>query len=83
VLFQCTATCGSDIQTRDVICIKKLDKRLFAVVGSENCKEHRKPNTKQDCPEQRACPAEWFTTKWSQVGWAAKDTVHEGHFLAL
>lgn len=64
---QCTATCGSSTQTRDVVCIKKVNKKLLAVVGSENCKEHKKPDTMRPCPDQPECPSQWYMTRWSKV----------------
>ncbi|XP_060551939.1 thrombospondin type-1 domain-containing protein 4-like isoform X2 [Ruditapes philippinarum] len=63
---KCTATCGSSVQTRDVVCMKKLERNMIAVVGAENCKEHPKPETQKPCPTLPDCPAMWFMTKWSQ-----------------
>ena len=65
--FQCSATCGSSVKTRDVVCMKKLGEELFAIVDEENCQGKRRPATEELCPELEPCPAEWFNTKWTEV----------------
>ncbi|KAL4228064.1 hypothetical protein ACF0H5_013500 [Mactra antiquata] len=63
---KCTATCGTALQTRDVVCLKKLEHKLFTVVKEVNCKEQKKPDTKRPCPNLPECEPEWYMTKWSQ-----------------
>ncbi|XP_056022743.1 thrombospondin type-1 domain-containing protein 4-like isoform X2 [Ostrea edulis] len=63
---ECTSTCGSGVQERYVICVKKLDKKLFTIVGKENCRGRDKPETKRACGELPPCQPEWFMTPWSK-----------------
>ncbi|KAJ8304410.1 hypothetical protein KUTeg_017993 [Tegillarca granosa] len=60
------ASCGTGIKRRDVICMKKLGKLLFAVVNEENCEGKPKPKSEQPCDQLPPCPAEWFMTSWTQ-----------------
>ncbi|XP_052793275.1 thrombospondin type-1 domain-containing protein 4-like isoform X2 [Mya arenaria] len=63
---ECSSTCGTAVQSRDVVCIKKLDKKLFAVVEAVNCKRSSKPDTSRPCPGLPECPAQWHMTHWTQ-----------------
>ncbi|KAK3108606.1 hypothetical protein FSP39_011779 [Pinctada imbricata] len=62
----CSSTCGEGNQTRNIVCIKKLGEKLFAIVGEENCAGRDKPTTTRSCGKLPACPSEWFMTEWSQ-----------------
>ncbi|XP_052283234.1 uncharacterized protein LOC127880047 isoform X1 [Dreissena polymorpha] len=63
---QCSATCGMAVQTRDVVCMKKVDKDLFAIVDKENCKRSKRPEMSRACASQPPCPSQWHTTQWTQ-----------------
>lgn len=67
VLFQCSSTCGSGVQERSVICVKKLDKKLFTIVGKENCRGRDKPEMERPCEQLPPCQPQWFITPWTQV----------------
>lgn len=63
---QCSATCGTAVQTRDVVCMKRLKRGAYSAVKEVNCVEQTKPESEKSCPEQTECPPEWFVTNWSQ-----------------
>ncbi|XP_078314081.1 thrombospondin type-1 domain-containing protein 4-like isoform X3 [Crassostrea virginica] len=63
---ECSSTCGSGVQERSVICVKKLDKKLFTIVGKENCRGRDKPEMERPCEELPPCQPEWFMTPWTQ-----------------
>uniref|UniRef100_A0A8W8I7F3 PLAC domain-containing protein n=1 Tax=Magallana gigas TaxID=29159 RepID=A0A8W8I7F3_MAGGI len=63
---ECSSTCGSGVQERSVICVKKLDKKLFTIVGKENCRGRDKPEMERPCEQLPPCQPQWFMTPWTQ-----------------
>ncbi|XP_062579392.1 thrombospondin type-1 domain-containing protein 4-like isoform X1 [Saccostrea cucullata] len=63
---ECSSTCGSGKKERSVICVKKLDKKLFTIVGKENCRGRDKPKTEAPCEQLPPCQPSWFMTPWSK-----------------
>lgn len=63
---ECSSTCGSGVQERSVICVKKLDKKLFTIVGKENCRGRDKPEMERPCEQLPQCQPQWFMTPWTQ-----------------
>ena len=58
-------SCGRGVESRDVICVKKLGQAL-AVVGDENCDAANAPERTQPC-ERAECLAAWYMTAWTEV----------------
>ncbi len=57
----CDAHCGSQIQTRKVVCSDENGN----VFPNKACDQNRIPETTQLCPELPACTSLWFTSEWS------------------
>ncbi|XP_025078046.1 uncharacterized protein LOC112554480 [Pomacea canaliculata] len=63
---QCTATCGSGVRSRDVVCMKALPGGFLSIVGEENCAPNDKPTTTQSCDQLPPCSPQWYMTSWSE-----------------
>ncbi|KAL8586445.1 hypothetical protein ACOMHN_050040 [Nucella lapillus] len=63
---QCNATCGEAWRTREVVCMKKHGRRLWGVVGKENCLRKERPPTRELCSNLLPCQPEWYMTHWSE-----------------
>ncbi|XP_048225021.1 thrombospondin type-1 domain-containing protein 4 [Perognathus longimembris pacificus] len=60
---QCSVECGSGVQQREVICVRK-DEAAFAVLDPHACSSLERPPRQQPCRRQ-PCGAAWFSTEWS------------------
>ena len=57
----CDVKCGSQIQTRSVICSSE-DGNVFS---NEHCDQSKAPETQRLCTELAPCDALWHTSEWS------------------
>lgn len=70
---QCSAECGTGVQTRRVLCETNSDE--------ESCDESSRPETSRDCSSNRTCSGQWFTGPWTEcsascdVGEQVRDVV--------
>ncbi|XP_067205894.1 thrombospondin type-1 domain-containing protein 4 isoform X2 [Linepithema humile] len=55
---QCSAECGTGVQTRRVLCETNSD--------DEYCDESNRPETSRDCLSNRTCSGQWFTGPWTE-----------------
>lgn len=55
---ECSAECGTGIQTRKVFCEKNPEE--------EFCDESTRPETSKICLSDRTCSGQWFTGPWSE-----------------
>ncbi|GJQ76338.1 hypothetical protein Trydic_g2060 [Trypoxylus dichotomus] len=63
---ECSAKCGSGVQTRKVFCTKPTDDG-FKKVESSNCDPLKKYDAVQNCTAAiKECPGEWFTGPWTK-----------------
>ncbi|XP_012867367.1 PREDICTED: thrombospondin type-1 domain-containing protein 4 [Dipodomys ordii] len=60
---QCSVECGSGVQQREVICVRK-DENAFVVLDPQECSSLERPPRQQPCRRQ-PCGATWFSTEWS------------------
>ncbi|XP_070211907.1 thrombospondin type-1 domain-containing protein 4-like isoform X2 [Littorina saxatilis] len=63
---KCNSTCGEAWRAREVTCMKKHGRRLWSVVGKENCLRKERPPTKEMCTDLPLCQPEWYMTHWSE-----------------
>lgn len=74
---QCSAGCGSGIQTRRVFCGKTEDDVVTKVDDSKCDPDKRYDNTTECHVPADQCKGEWFTSHWSEVCWSfAKKILH-------
>ena len=67
-MFQCSAKCGSGIQTRKVFCATFEDEENLKKVPDEKCDSVKKYNDTKNCTaEMDDCKGEWFAGPWSKV----------------
>ncbi|KRT86056.1 hypothetical protein AMK59_2573, partial [Oryctes borbonicus] len=63
---ECSAKCGSGVQTRKVVCTKATNDG-FKKVENSNCDPAKKYDAVQNCTAAiKECPGEWFTGPWTQ-----------------
>lgn len=55
---QCSAECGTGVQTRRVFCEISSDQ--------EYCDESNRPEISRDCASNRTCSGQWFTGPWTK-----------------
>lgn len=65
-LWQCSATCGSGVQTRKVFCGTFSDDTIKKV-ANENCDPEKKFEDTKNCTSEEPCKGEWFAGPWSKV----------------
>ncbi|KAK9688591.1 ADAM-TS Spacer 1 [Popillia japonica] len=63
---ECSAKCGSGLQTRKVFCTQATNDG-FQKVEESNCDLSKKYSATQNCTaKETECPGEWFTGPWTQ-----------------
>ncbi|KAL6438930.1 hypothetical protein ACFW04_003758 [Cataglyphis niger] len=55
---QCSAECGTGVQTRRVFCEISSDE--------EYCDESNRPEISRDCASNKTCSGQWFTGPWTK-----------------
>ncbi|XP_055921966.1 papilin isoform X3 [Eupeodes corollae] len=64
---ECSAKCGTGIQSRIVICAEFDGLKLTRALDESECNSLDKPSTEQKCEgDQKDCPGEWFTGPWGE-----------------
>ncbi|XP_044011690.1 papilin isoform X3 [Aphidius gifuensis] len=64
---ECSAKCGSGVQTRKVFCASFEDDLTLKKVENEKCKVEQRYNDTQECEADVAeCKGEWFAGPWSK-----------------
>ncbi|XP_015589222.1 papilin isoform X3 [Cephus cinctus] len=64
---ECSAKCGTGIQTRKVFCASAEDDDTFKKVPESNCDPEKKYEDTQNCTaEIKECEGEWFAGPWSK-----------------
>lgn len=61
---ECSKTCGGGWKTRQISCIRKVDRRLFEVIEYGNCSS-KMPTIHQKCNRQKCLP-QWTFDDWSE-----------------
>lgn len=67
---QCSAKCGSGVQTRKVFC-GTFDDETVKKVPDEKCEAEKKFNDTMNCTAVEECKGEWFAGPWSKVAYPA------------
>lgn len=62
---ECNATCGEGVRKRDIMCLRPNGNTAYEVIPDEYCNLAEKPLDYEIC-RSSPCPAEWFTTDWSE-----------------
>lgn len=66
--FQCSAQCGTGVQTRKVFCATFEDEDTMKKVEDSKCEPEEKFNTTRECTAKGDdCKGEWFAGPWSKV----------------
>lgn len=68
---QCSAKCGSGVQTRKVFC-GTYDDESVKKVPDEKCDASKKFNETKNCTAEEECKGEWFAGPWSKVIYSQK-----------
>jgi len=66
MISQCSAKCGSGVQTRKVFCGTFSDDTVKKV-PDDNCDLEKKFEDSQNCTAEEVCKGEWFAGPWSKV----------------
>lgn len=66
IIFQCSAKCGSGVQTRKVFCGTFKDDTVKKV-PDESCDPESKFEDTKNCTAKEPCKGEWFAGPWSKV----------------
>ena len=66
-------TCGEGVTSRAVVC-EAVEKDNVVLLPEIDCEHLHKPPTRGQCQE-RPCPATWYTSQWSEVPAACKNTI--------
>lgn len=67
-MFQCSAECGTGIQTRKVFCATFEDEDTMKKVPDSKCESEEKFNNTRECTAKgEECKGEWFAGPWSTV----------------
>lgn len=64
--LQCSAQCGSGVQTRKVFC-GSFEEDNIKKVEDDKCDAEEKYNDTKDCAAKDECTGEWFSGPWSGV----------------
>ena len=80
---QCSAACGSGLQTRDVFCGALDELRRVAAVEDSNCDPVKRYGAARACEgaTQEPCPAAWRTSPWGPVSVGNGLFAHDGSGL--
>ncbi|XP_036145237.1 papilin isoform X3 [Monomorium pharaonis] len=62
---ECSAKCGSGVQTRKVFCGTFSDD-IVKKVSDENCDPEKKFENTKNCTAEEPCKGEWFAGPWSK-----------------
>lgn len=82
--LQCSAKCGSGVQTRKVFCGTFSDDTVKKV-ADENCEPDEKFEDTKNCTAKEPCKGEWFAGPWSKVCFYSqkRGTSEMSHFSSL
>lgn len=65
-MFQCSAECGSGVQTRKVFC-GTFEGDTVKVVQNEKCDVNKKYEDSKNCSGEEECLGQWYHGPWSAV----------------
>lgn len=61
---QCSAECGTGVQSRNIICAKMADKGIVVADDESACAATEKLESSKECDTGKKCEGQWFTGPW-------------------
>ncbi|XP_043279852.1 thrombospondin type-1 domain-containing protein 4-like [Venturia canescens] len=69
---QCSAECGTGLQTRKVICVSQessdytTSSKNHEVIDDKKCEKNTRPESSRACSSNKTCSGQWFTGPWTR-----------------